>query len=167
MKTKARRVAGPVATGRGRPAGARLPAAAALAALLFLILPAASASAQPAARGAAAPAKTGPAAVLVQALVCEEVRESIPQNPAVTFSIAAGKVYCFALFDPVREDTVIFHTWYFRDRPSSRIRLTLRPPRWSTFSSIQLREADKGPWRVEITDSGGRLIKTLRFSITD
>jgi hypothetical protein len=45
--------------------------------------------------------------------------------------------------------------------------LTLKPPRWSTFSSIQLREADKGPWRVEIVDEKDRLHKTLRFSITD
>jgi hypothetical protein len=114
-----------------------------------------------------APAKPGAAVTLVQALVCEEVRDSIPLNPAITFSIASGKVYCFTLFDPVREDSVIFHHWYFRDRPSARIRLTLRQPRWSTFSSIQLREADKGPWRVEITDSTGRVLKVLRFSITD
>lgn len=114
-----------------------------------------------------APAKPGPKLTLVQALVCEEVKDSIPQSPAVTFSIAAGKVYCFTLFDHVTEDSVVYHNWFFRDRPSSRIRLMLKQPRWSTFSSIQLREADRGPWRVEVTDSGGRVLKILRFSITD
>jgi hypothetical protein len=111
--------------------------------------------------------RPGPRFTLVQALVCEEVRDTIPQNPAVSFSISAGKIYCYTLFDHVGEDTVVYHHWIFRDRPSSRIRLTLKPPRWSTFSSIQLREADKGPWRVEISDSTGRVLKTLRFSITD
>jgi hypothetical protein len=45
--------------------------------------------------------------------------------------------------------------------------LTINTPRWSTFTSVQLRDADKGPWRVEITDKSGNLMHTLRFSITD
>ena len=31
----------------------------------------------------------------------------------------------------------------------------------------QLREADRGTWRVEITDKEGNIFKILRFSITD
>lgn len=141
----------------------RAEALAVLALIAALALPAAAQS--PAARPA--PAKPGGKLSLVQALVCEEVRESIPQNPAVAFPISAGKIYCFTLFDNITEDTVVYHHWIFRDRPSSRIRLTLKQPRWSTFSSIQLREADKGPWRVEISDATGRIFKVLRFSITD
>lgn len=105
--------------------------------------------------------------VLVQALVCEDVKEGIPSNPAIAFSISVGKIYCFTLFDQVTEDTVVYHHWFFRDKPSARIRLSVKHPRWSTFSSIQLRESDKGPWRVEIIDAGGRLLKNLRFSVTD
>jgi hypothetical protein len=104
---------------------------------------------------------------LVQALVCEDVKDGIPSNPAIAFSISAGKIYCYTLFDQIAEDTFVYHNWFFRDKPSARIRLSIKHPRWSTYSSIQLREADKGPWRVEITDAGGRLIKNLRFSVTD
>lgn len=115
------------------------------------------------------PAPINPEAkhTLIQAIVCEEVKEGIPTTASVAFSIASGKVYCFTLFDNISDDTVVYHHWIFRDRPSARIRLTLRPPRWATYSSIQLREADKGPWRVEIIDAGGRTLKTLRFSVTD
>jgi hypothetical protein len=105
--------------------------------------------------------------VLVQALVCEDIRDGIPYNPAVTFSIAVGKIYCYTFLDQIAEDTVVYHSWLFRDRPSSRIRLAVKEPRWGTFSSIQLREADKGPWRVEISDSSGRVLKIIRFSVTD
>jgi hypothetical protein len=104
---------------------------------------------------------------LVQGLICEDMKDGIPSNPAVAFSISTGKVYCYTLFDQIPEDTVVYHHWFFRDKPSARIRLTLKQPRWSTYSSIQLREADKGPWRVEISDAGGRVLKTLRFSVTD
>lgn len=117
----------------------------------------------------ARPAPANPEAklTLVQAIVCEEVRDGIPTSASLAFSIAAGKVYCFTLFDNISEGTVVYHHWIFRDRPSARIRLSLRAPRWATYSSIQLREADKGPWRVEIIDAGGRILKTLRFSVTD
>jgi hypothetical protein len=95
------------------------------------------------------------------------MKDGIPTNPAVAFSISTAKIYCYTLFDQISEDTVIYHQWYFRDKPSARIRLSVKQPRWSTYSSIQLREADKGPWRVEISDAGGRVLKTLRFSVTD
>lgn len=132
---------------------------------LLSITAAEAALAQAPARNSANPGAAKLA--LVQALVCEEVKDGIPSNPAIAFSISAGKIYCYTLFDQVAEDTFVYHHWFFRDKPSARIRLTVKHPRWSTFSSIQLREADKGPWRVEIIDAGGRTIKSLRFSITD
>jgi hypothetical protein len=119
------------------------------------------------AQTAPAQGTTSPKLTLVQALVCEDVKDGIPLNPSVVFSISAGKIYCYTLLDQMAEDTVVYHHWFYRDKPSARIRLSLRAPRWSTYSSIQLREADKGPWRVEISDAGGRVLKILRFSVTD
>lgn len=104
---------------------------------------------------------------LVQAVTCEGVKDYAPLNPGVVFPTSIGKVVCFTSFDPVPQKTVVYHNWFHRDELSNKQRLTLQTPRWSSFSSIQLRESDKGPWRVEITDSTGRLLKVLRFSITD
>jgi len=105
--------------------------------------------------------------VLVQAQMCEAIEKFMPVNPAVVFSISLGRVYCFTAFDPVYEETVVYHRWYRQDRLISNARLVLNPPKWSSFSSMQLRPADKGPWRVEVVDSRENLIKTLRFSISD
>ncbi len=104
---------------------------------------------------------------LEQAAICEEIKEYTPYNSAVVFSIKIGKVSCFTSFDPVPEKTFIYHKWYHRDKPSTKKKLTLNPPRWSTYSSILLRETDKGPWRVEISDQKGNLLRILRFSVTD
>lgn len=104
---------------------------------------------------------------LEQAVMCEAVRDYAPLNQGVVFPTSMGKVLCFTSFDPVPQKTVIYHNWFHRDQLSNKQRLGLQPPRWSTFSSIQLRETDKGPWRVEITDSAGQIIRVLRFSITD
>jgi len=100
-------------------------------------------------------------------LMCEDIKDFTPQNPAVVFSIKIGKISCFTSFDPVPEKTFIFHNWFHRDDPSTKKRLTLQPPRWGTYSTIQLRETDKGPWRVEISDQTGNILRILRFSITD
>lgn len=101
------------------------------------------------------------------AVMCEEVKDKTPINQAIVFPIKIGKVSCFSMFDPVPEKTFIYHKWFHKDTPSTNKRLTLQPPRWATYSSIQLRETDKGPWRVEISDRKGNLLYILRFSITD
>jgi len=119
---------------------------------VFQILPAAAAS---------------PQLTLVSAAVCESVKELSPQNPAIVFSVAAGKVSCFSFFDPVPKKTRIYHNWYYRDKLVTKIKLTLKPPNWSTFSTVQLQESDIGPWRVEITDQKGKMMRVLRFSVTE
>ena len=113
------------------------------------------------------PAPAAERLALVRAVMCEGIKEYKPHDQAVVFSVTIGKVSCFTSFDPVPEEMFIYQNWFHRDRLSTKIKLFLQPPRWSTFSSIQLREADKGPWRVEITDEGGNMLHVLRFSITD
>ena len=109
------------------------------------------------------PSKT----TMIQAAMCESIENFQPNNPAVVFSISQGEVFCFSNFDPVIQKTHIFHKWYKKDKLIFTMRLILSPPKWSSFSRIQLRDADKGPWRVEIRDAGNTLLKTLRFSMVD
>ena len=112
-------------------------------------------------------AKPSDKLTLVRAVMCESIQEYAPANPAVVFSIELGRVSCFTEFDPVPEKTYIQHKWYQNDRLITEKRLTINPPRWSSFTSVQLRESDKGPWRVEVTDENDKLMRILRFSITD
>lgn len=106
-------------------------------------------------------------ATLVQAVMCESIENFQPANPAVVFSISQGEVFCFSNFDPVIKKTHIFHKWYKKDKLIFTMRLTLSPPKWSSFSRIQLRNADKGPWRVEILDDNDTRLQTLRFSMVN
>lgn len=115
-----------------------------------------------------APAATAPATLnLDLAVMCEDIFENAPRNETIVFSAAKEKALCFTAFDSVPEKTFVYHNWYYRDMSSARIRLALHPPRWSTYSSIQIRKTDIGPWRVEIVDDKGQLLRVLRFSITD
>lgn len=112
-------------------------------------------------------ADTQPKMVLTDAMICQGIENFQPVNPAVVFSIDLGEVFCYSSFDPVHETTYIYHKWYKRDKLIFTMRLTLSPPKWSSFSRIQIRGADKGPWRVEIQDENAKVLKTLRFSMTD
>ncbi len=104
---------------------------------------------------------------LKSAVMCERVENLNPIRPGLAFSVSTGQVCCFTSFEPVPQPTVIYHRWYHRDELSTQTRLRLYTPKWSTYSVIQLRETDKGPWRVEVIDQNGRVFDVLRFSITD
>lgn len=111
--------------------------------------------------------QSGNPIALVEAVLCEDIQETVPQNRTTVFSIERRTAVCYTAFDPVPQKAVIYHHWFHRDTPSARIKLTLKPPRWSTYSSIQLRVEDIGPWRVEITDAQGNIFHVLRFSVTE
>ena len=113
------------------------------------------------------PAKDSRRLSLEQAVMCEGIKDYAPLNKAVVFSMEIGKIYCFTSFDHVPQKMVIYHNWYRNDSLVTTKRLTLQPPEWSTFSSIQLREADKGLWRLEIKDQAKKVLQTLRFSVTE
>lgn len=105
--------------------------------------------------------------ILAYAVMCEGIVDYEPVNVAVVFSISGGKISCYTSFKNVPSATFTIHRWYRRDVLVTTKRLTLKSPSWSTYSSIQLREADKGPWRVEIFDHEEHLVRTLRFSVTN
>jgi hypothetical protein len=104
---------------------------------------------------------------LVKAVMCESIQNYEPVNSAVVFSIELGRVSCYTKFDPVPKKTFIHHKWYRNDILITVKRLTINPPSWASFTSVQLRDADKGPWRVVITDEEDNIMQTLRFSISD
>lgn len=104
---------------------------------------------------------------LSRAVICEALENLNPVNTAAVFSVTQGQIYCFTEFGKVHSQTVIHHRWYHRDALTTQIRLKIYPPRWATYSVLKLREVDKGPWKVEITDAEGRVLSVLRFSIVD
>jgi len=108
-----------------------------------------------------------PSFKLVRATMCENVKNQQPVNPTIVLSVSLGKANCFTAFESISEKTYVVHNWIRKDVSVTKAKLFLQPPRWSTFSSIHLREIDKGPWRVEISDSEGNILQILRFSITD
>jgi Protein of unknown function (DUF2914) len=108
-----------------------------------------------------------PQLTLHNAVMCEGLKDLEPENETIVFSVALGSVICFTAFDPVPKKTFVHHNWFKREQLEKKLKLTLKPPKWSSFSKIHVRNMDVGPWRVEITDSEGKIFQTLRFSVTE
>jgi hypothetical protein len=136
-----------------------------ITAILLILSQSARAQENDAAR-ALPPEKTAPL-TLVRALMCEGMKEFEPEKETIVFSATLGQAVCFTAFDPVPEKTEIYHNWFRKDQPDAKFKLTLKPPKWASFSKIRLRNSDTGPWRVDITDGHGRIFQTLRFSVTE
>ena len=115
----------------------------------------------------AAATEKPPGLTLVKALMCEGMEDLEPKNETIIFTTELKGATCFTAFDPVPKKTVIYHNWFKRDQPDKKLKLTLKPPKWSCFSKMRIRNAGTGPWRVEITDSDGKIFQTLRFSVTE
>ncbi|MBF0209670.1 MAG: DUF2914 domain-containing protein [Desulfamplus sp.] len=111
--------------------------------------------------------ETSSVLVLTEAVMCESIKGFEPGQSAVVFSVSLGKIFCFTGFENISQNAFVYHKWYHRDRFVATNRFLVKAPQWSTFSTMQLRSADKGPWRVEITDEKDRLLETLRFSVVD
>ena len=104
---------------------------------------------------------------LTEAVMCEDIQKYAPVNRAAIFGTGIGQVVCFTAFENIPSKMFIYHSWFRRDVLITSKRLTLNPPEWASFSKILLRQADIGPWRVEVHDQDGHIMKILRFSITE
>jgi hypothetical protein len=104
---------------------------------------------------------------LEKAAMCEAIKDFQPVNPGIAFSVATGTLICYTRFSGISEDTRVLHRWYRGDALATTRTMMLRAPQWAIYSSIQLRESDRGPWRVDIVDADNRVIDVLRFSVTE
>lgn len=139
-----------------------------LAVCFFFIAPALRSLAQSAGEtDGGESSETSPRFSLVHAAMCETVKDYLPHNEAIAFHLSVAKVSCFTSFDHISGETVIYHKWFRRDKLTAQKKLTLKPPRWTTFSSMHLKDRDKGPWQLEITDAEDNILQILRFSVTD
>lgn len=104
---------------------------------------------------------------LKKTVMCEGVQDGLPMGQTIVFDVSNGSAYCWSDFDPVAEDSIVYHQWYRNGELVSSLKLAVHPPRWAAYSSLRLRQADVGPWSLNITNRDGDVLKTLRFSITE
>ena len=81
-------------------------------------------------------------------------------------STSVKALYCFTrIVNPGGEETTVKHVWYKDEKPVSEQVLKVRGEKWRTWSKRQVDRGSAGDWRVDVTDSGGKLLKSVKFRI--
>lgn len=79
-------------------------------------------------------------------------------------SASVKALYCFTrITAPADTDTTIKHVWYRGDEKAGEYELPVKGERWRTYSKKEIQRGWAGDWRVEILDSDGNLLKTIKF----
>ncbi|MCB0430293.1 MAG: DUF2914 domain-containing protein [Flavobacteriales bacterium] len=103
---------------------------------------------------------------LIAAAICTGVTNREPEGSSNSFSAAQGRLFCYSQVGATSSGT-IHHKWYLEDKEMADIELHVGGYGWRTWSSKHITGAMKGNWKVEITDTQGAVIETLRFTVNE
>ncbi len=79
-------------------------------------------------------------------------------------SSSVKSLYCFTRTTaPAGTDTAITHVWYNGDEKVGEYVLPVKGEKWRTYSKKNIQKGWSGDWRVEVLDSDGTLMKTIKF----
>lgn len=111
-----------------------------------------------------------PGAVRAQVSVEEsaialDVIDRMPVGSDSTFVASVGRVYCWTLVAGAEGEGAIHHVWFHGDQEMADIELRIGGSPWRTWSSKAIVPEWTGAWRVEVRDSAGNVIETIRFTV--
>jgi len=101
---------------------------------------------------------------VVGAVVCLDIQEREPVEPAHSFPADVGTVWCWSKIKD-GQGTTIKHVYYYENVEKGAVELTVGSPLWRTYSSKQVPSNWTGQWRVDIVDAYGNVLKSLDFVI--
>lgn len=81
-------------------------------------------------------------------------------------STSVKALFCFTrLQSDGGEETAIRHVWYRNDIKVGEYELPVKGANWRTFSKKSIEKGAVGDWRVDALDSGGHLLKSVKFKM--
>jgi hypothetical protein len=76
------------------------------------------------------------------------------------------RLYCFTrTLSPTGTDTKIRHVWYNGAEKAGEFDLPIKGDKWRTYSKKLIQKGAAGDWRVDVLDSNGKLLKSVRFTM--
>ena len=82
-----------------------------------------------------------------------------------TFSTDVGKIYCWTKITGATSETQIAHHWFFEDEEVAEIGILVKYPSYRCWSIKTIYPEMKGNWKVNIEDSGGKLLSSISFTV--
>ncbi|MEJ2215389.1 MAG: DUF2914 domain-containing protein [Gemmatimonadota bacterium] len=131
--------------------------------LALTALALAAAVARPAAAQQATPDTAG--ITVSQAVAATGVENRQPTGVAEQFPADVGTVYCYMVAEGDFPETQLVQVWMHGDQEMAKVPLTVKGPRWRTWSSKKIMPDWTGDWTVRIEDASGNVLKSVSFTI--
>lgn len=106
-----------------------------------------------------------PAFEISRTVIATDVQDREPMGADTVFTTADGPVFFYTVFEGDFPETTVEHVWLYEDEEIARVPLTVRGPRFRTWSSKQLRPDWAGQWTVKVVDAQGTEHATVHFTI--
>jgi hypothetical protein len=103
--------------------------------------------------------------VIARAVVGTGVEKMEPVGAAETFPAATEKVFCFLEANNIPKDMEVSFVWSQGGKEVRTMNLPLKAgPKWRTWAHKNV-GGQKGDWKVEIKDPGGKVLKEVKFKV--
>jgi hypothetical protein len=102
---------------------------------------------------------------VVEAAISKNVVALEAVDIGTRFPSSTPRLYCFTKVVGASQPTEIVHVWSYSGVERARVSLAVKADSWRTYSSKAIQPHEIGPWRVDVLDATGNLLKTLNFEI--
>ncbi len=100
-----------------------------------------------------------------ESTIARDVVDRMPVEPGATFPADVGRLFCWTRITGAEGSTSVRHVWFLEDQEMADVELNVGGSSWRTHSSKAIVPEWTGNWRVEVRDSSGNVLETIRFSI--
>ncbi len=100
-----------------------------------------------------------------QAVVATGVDNREPTGVAEQFPADVGTLYCYIVAEGDFAETQLVLVWMHGDQEMAKVPLTVKGPRWRTWSSKKIMSDWTGDWTVRIEDANGNVLKSVDFTV--
>ncbi|MFS8637216.1 MAG: DUF2914 domain-containing protein [Gemmatimonadota bacterium] len=115
--------------------------------------------------GAQTAERAAPTIEVTRAVVATGIEDREPIGESTTFTADVGTVYFFTEITGDFDETQIHHVWLREGEEIARVPLTVRGPRWRTWSSKRIPPEWSGNWTVRIVLGDDQVLGTVDFTV--
>ncbi|HEX7118076.1 MAG TPA: DUF2914 domain-containing protein [Longimicrobiales bacterium] len=109
--------------------------------------------------------KAAPAVEVSRAVVATGVENREPIGVAESFPEDVGQVYFFTVIEGDFAEMQIEHVWLREGEEMARVPLTVRGPRWRTWSSKRIPADWSGKWSVRVVTADDQVLSSVDFTV--
>lgn len=102
---------------------------------------------------------------VTRAVMATDVVDREPVGEAESFAAGVGQVYFYTVFEGDFPETQLEHVWLREGEEMARVALTVRGPRWRTWSSKVIPADWAGDWEVQVVDGAGNVLESASFTV--